>query len=140
MKWGVRDALDESYNENLLGARHVVPKILNLFKQHRIKATWAIVGFLFNSTREKFYKYKPLLEPSYKDDRINPYLENIGLSEEFDKIHYAESIFKMIHKFPGQEIGSHTYSHYNCKDKSQKRCEYESDIESAVKVAKENLI
>ena len=50
MKWGVRDALDESYNENLLGARHVVPKILNLFKQHRIKATWAIVGFLFRAS------------------------------------------------------------------------------------------
>ena len=32
LKWGVRDALDESYNENLLGARHVIPKILNLFK------------------------------------------------------------------------------------------------------------
>ena len=139
LRWGVFNVFDERYDDNLLGARQVIPQILNLFKEHRIKATWAIVGLLFNSTKEEFYKNKPLLEPSYNVDANNPYLEEIGDSEEFDKIHYAESIVKMIHKFPGQEIGSHTYSHFNCKNKSHTRGEFESDIRSAVKVAKDKL-
>ena len=83
LRWGVFNVFDERYDDNLLGARQVIPQILNLFKEHRIKATWAIVGLLFNSTKEEFYKNKPLLEPSYNVDANNPYLEEIGDSEEF---------------------------------------------------------
>ena len=134
LKWGVLE-FDERYNKNLLVARQVIPKILTLFKEYQIKATWAVVGLLFNSTKEEYHKYKPLLEPKYTVDSSNPYNENIGESEEVDKIHYAGSLVKMIYECPGQEIGSHTYSHYNCIDKSQSRHEFEADIKSAIEVA-----
>ena len=137
LKWGVLDAYDEKYDKNLLAARQVIPKILCLFEEYKIKATWAIVGLLFNSTKEEYYKYKPLLEPSYNADVLNPYLENIGESEDLDKIHYAASLVKLIYEWPGQEVGSHTYSHYNCKDKLQTNREFDSDIKSVVKIASE---
>ena len=47
LKWGVLE-FDERYNKNLLVARQVIPKILTLFKEYQIKATWAVVGLLFN--------------------------------------------------------------------------------------------
>ena len=138
LKWGVLE-FDEKYEKNLLNARQVIPKILNLFKEYKIKATWATVGLLFNSTKEEYYKFKPLFEPTYKVDALNPYKENIGESEEFDKIHYGASLIKMIYECPGQEIGSHTYSHYNCKDNFQTQNEFESDIKSAIEVASEKF-
>ena len=46
--WGLQDAWTlEEYEQNLLGVREVVPKMLKLFEKHGIHATWAAVGFLF---------------------------------------------------------------------------------------------
>src|SRR5262245_13071649 len=48
LHWGVRDKrpVDGSYRENLLGAREAIPRMLDLFEEFGIAATWATVGFL----------------------------------------------------------------------------------------------
>lgn len=44
--WGVRDHADkDSYGANVLGARDAVPRILELFAENGVHATWATVGF-----------------------------------------------------------------------------------------------
>ena len=46
--WGVRDKTSlEAYKANLLGARHIIPRLLELFAHYGVRATWATVGFLF---------------------------------------------------------------------------------------------
>jgi hypothetical protein len=52
--WGVRDlypADGGTYRANLLGARTAIPKLLQLFEEFEIAATWATVGMLFANSR-----------------------------------------------------------------------------------------
>ena len=50
--WGMQDCIELSkYENNILGARDAIPKMLNLFEQHSIHATWATVGYLFAHDR-----------------------------------------------------------------------------------------
>ena len=54
LHWGVFDAFGDKYNDNILGARKAIPEILALFKKYNINATWAIVGLLFNESKNDF--------------------------------------------------------------------------------------
>jgi peptidoglycan/xylan/chitin deacetylase (PgdA/CDA1 family) len=139
LHWGVFDAYDDRYNDNILGARLAIPKILELFKKYDIHATWAIVGLLFNEDKSDYVKYQPLLLPSYEDKRLNPFNCGIGEDEAADKLHYAHSIIKLIQEYPNQEIASHSYSHYYCQAKGQTIAEFEEDIKSAVNIAKDKF-
>ena len=59
LHWGVFDKFGDRYNENILGARAAIPKILALFRTHKVYATWATVGLLFNESDEDYKSYKP---------------------------------------------------------------------------------
>ncbi len=133
LKWGLID-IDNS-NDNILGARDVIPEILNLFVKYDIRATWATVGMLFCSTKYDFEKYKPSLLPSYNNTALNSYKEVVGKSEKTDKLHYANTLVELINKTSGQEVASHTYSHYYTLEESQEQSEFENDIDSAVKIS-----
>ena len=54
LHWGVRDKrpVDGPYRENLLGAREAIPRMLDLFEEFGVAATWATVGFLFAKNRD----------------------------------------------------------------------------------------
>ncbi len=133
LKWGVVDI--DNYDDNVLGARDVIPKILDLFVEYDIRATWATVGMLFCSTNYDFEKYKPSLFPSYDNAALDSYKETIGKSEKTDKLHYAYTLIELINKTAGQEIASHTYSHYYTLEESQEQSEFKKDIDSAVKIS-----
>ena len=46
--WGVaRQTSLEAYKASLPGARHIIPRLLELFGPYGVRATWATVGFLF---------------------------------------------------------------------------------------------
>ena len=139
LHWGVFDSLGKSYNENILGARKAVPKILALFEKYHINATWATVGLLFNESDEDYRKYKPAAIPSYEDKSLNAFDVDVGKNEEEDKLHFAYSLIKLIHDSPGQELASHSYSHYNCQARGQTAQEFDSDIQSAVAIAKDKF-
>jgi hypothetical protein len=137
--WGVRDAArPDHYKPNLLGERAATPVLLHLFDRHKIHATWATVGFLFCETRDELLRSLPARLPSYADPRFNPYadLEGIGYDEREDPFHYAPSLIRMIKSFPGQEIGTHTFSHYYCLETGQDADTFRADLAAAVRVAK----
>ena len=139
LHWGVFDTYGERYNDNILGARLAIPKILSLFEKYNINATWAVVGFLFNEDKNDHAKYNPLLRPSYQDQRLNSYNCTFGTDESSDKLHYAHSIIKLIQECPNQELASHSYSHYYCQAKGQTIVEFDDDIKSAVIIAKDKF-
>ena len=139
LHWGVFDSFDSSYNENILGARKAVPKILQMFNKYNISATWATVGLLFNETLEDYEKYKPSFTPSYADASLNPFDIEIGENESDDELHFAHSLIQMILDSPGQELGSHSYSHYYCQSKGQTAQEFNADLQSASSIAKDKF-
>ena len=135
LDWGVYDVKNATYDQNIIGARYAIPKILDLFNAYDISATWATVGMLFNKDKQSFIKYKPSKTPSYINQKLNSYQINIGIDEENDPYHYAYSLIKLIQQYPGQEIASHSYSHYYTTEPGQTSEEFREDIQAAKKIA-----
>ena len=85
--WGVRDHADrDSYGGNVLGARDAVPKMLELFAEKGIRATWATVGFLFCESKEELLASFPSELPEYSNPRLSnfSYIDEIGNDERSD--------------------------------------------------------
>lgn len=134
LHWGVHDRLDvDDYRANLTGARAVIPKILGLFEAYGIRATWATVGFLFAETRSELQDYCPSVLPRYKDGRLSPYglLAEIGNGELDDPFHYAPTLLKKIAESPGQEVGTHTFSHFYALEPTRSAAAFLADLEAA---------
>lgn len=138
LHWGVRDKVSvEQYSANLLGARKAIPAILDLFQQYNIHATWAIVGFLFCRNRDELLAAVPSVLPQYNDRKLSPYrmLQEIGENERADPFHYASSLVDLISESPGQEIGTHTLSHFYCLEPGQTAESFRQDLRAARRVA-----
>ncbi len=141
--WGVRDHADrDSYRQNVLGARDAVPRILELFAQNEIRATWATVGFLFCESKEELLASLPSEQPTYSDRRLSnySYLDEVGKDELSDPFYFAPSLISAIRQTPGQEIGTHTLSHYYCLEDGQDLSAFEADIVAARKLAEARKI
>jgi peptidoglycan/xylan/chitin deacetylase (PgdA/CDA1 family) len=138
LHWGVRDrrAPDGSYRANLVGERAAVPAILGLFTEFDIRATWAAVGFLFARTRDDVERFSPTIRPAYVKRELSPYDEPLGAGEEDDPLHYARSLVDLISATPGQEVATHTFSHYYCLEPGQDASTFRCDLESAIAIAK----
>jgi peptidoglycan/xylan/chitin deacetylase (PgdA/CDA1 family) len=138
LHWGVRDHKSvDDYRENLLGSREVIPRMLELFESYGIHATWATVGFLFCENREELLASVPACRPAYDDPNLSLYssLHEIGEDERSDPFHYAPSLIERIRRCPGQEVGSHTFSHYFCLERGQDVTAFRADLKAAVTVA-----
>jgi hypothetical protein len=113
--WGVRDHCSVAdYRPNLLGEREAVPAILELFQRYGIHATWATVGFLFFESVDDLRAGVPDNLPKYRDSQLDPYatFHTLGRDEQEDPAHFAPSLIRRILTCPGQEIGTHTLSHF----------------------------
>ena len=139
LHWGVLDKhpADGPYSRNLLGARTAIPRMLELFQQFGVGATWATVGFLFARSRGELERFHPARRPAYEDRALCPYGQATGEGEGDDPIHFAPSLIEVIRRTPGQEIGTHTYSHYYCLEKGQGREAFAADLAAARGIAAE---
>jgi peptidoglycan/xylan/chitin deacetylase (PgdA/CDA1 family) len=139
--WGVRDKYPPdggSYRENLLGSRVAIPRILDLFAEFDVAATWAAVGFLFANFRRELEAYRPTTLPAYHDPRLSPYEDQVGEGEDDDPLHFAPSLLRLIRGCPRQEVGTHTFCHYYCLEPGQTRGAFEADLASAQAIALAN--
>ena len=136
--WGMRDVctLDE-YKPNLLGGRAAIPELLQLFEKHGIHATWATVGFLFAEDKQELRAFFPEKFPTYKNETLLPYLDfdTIGNNEQEEPCYFAPSLIAKIAATPGQEIGSHTFSHFYCREEGQTVQQFAEDLRSARAIA-----
>jgi len=137
LHWGVRDhrKLDGPERHRLLAARSVVPDMLRTFREHGVRATWATVGLLFARSREEAQACRPERMPRYEQVALDPYTEQLGKDESEDPFHFAPSIIRQISETPGQEIGSHSYSHYYSLEAGQGAEEFSADLASAKRIA-----
>jgi peptidoglycan/xylan/chitin deacetylase (PgdA/CDA1 family) len=139
LHWGVRDIthVNGSYRHNLLGEWQVVPRILALFREYEVAATWATVGFLFAQSRDELEALSPMVRPQYTDASLCPYGEPIGNSETEDLLHFAPSLIEAIRTTPRQEVATHTFSHYYCCEPGQTRETFAQDLKSALAIAEQ---
>lgn len=137
--WGVRDVIKlDDYKKHLSGVRNVIPALLDLFDRYSIHATFAAVGFLFASSKDELLQYLPKERPSYSDSNLSPYesiIHLVGSNEEKDPYHFASDLLNRI-RSAGQEIGSHTFSHYYCLQPGQTPDQFRADLQAAIKIAK----
>lgn len=136
--WGVRELTrpDGSYRPNLLGVREAVPRMLELFEEFDVAATWATVGFLFARSNAELRRFAPSIRPQYLDAMLCPYDEPLGDGEADDPFHFAPSLIARIRATPRQEIATHTFSHYYCVEPGQNRESFRADLESALAIAR----
>lgn len=133
--WGVRDvATVESYGANLRGTREAIPALLALFAAQEIRATWATVGFLFFDSKADLLAHLPEEKPAYTNPELSPYpaLAGIGENEAADPYHYGRALLDLIRAAPGQEIGSHTFSHYYALERGQTAETFRQDLRAAL--------
>jgi hypothetical protein len=136
--WGVRDQRTiDNYGANILGVRQVVPALLDLFAERNIACTWATVGLLFFASNKALVAGLPARKPRYTDARISSYhyLGEVGVDEERDPYHYGLSLIKRILDYPSQEIGTHTFSHFYCREDGGNVDAFRADLEAARAVA-----
>ena len=139
--WGMLDQCPlEDYQDHVLGGRKAIPQLLQLFEQYGIHATWATVGFQFAENYGELAPYFPeeTLRPAYEKENLDPYawFEKIGEDETTAPCFYAGSLLKQIAATPGQEIGTHTFSHFYCREKGQTVAQFAADMEAAKAVAR----
>jgi len=130
--WGVHDVFDKKTNaEAIRNARTVVPKLLQVFTEYQIQATWAAVGMLNIKNREELYKKIPVKTPAYSNLKLSSYqhINEMRKSYKDSDLYFAPELIRIIHETPGQEIGSHTFSHFYCLEEGQSAEDFKLDTQ-----------
>jgi peptidoglycan/xylan/chitin deacetylase (PgdA/CDA1 family) len=142
LHWGGAEKWDiNSKNVYFENTVKFIPELLELFYKNRIKATWATVGFLFAKDKEQLINFSPKLKPTYNQKELSYYniIPSIGKDEKSDPFHYAPSLIDLILKTPGQELATHTFTHYYCNEPGQTVDQFDADIKAAQQIAQENF-
>ena len=139
--WGVRDVQNLSaYGNHIAGVRNVLPQLLKIFEQSRIEATWAMVGFLGETNFESIGQMGTEFKQIYADENLNPFVYASKLNGCKDSalldLHFAPDLIQQILKTPGQELASHTFSHYYCLEKGQTAADFKRDLNEMMVMAK----
>ena len=136
LHWGRFDSVNlKAREKQYLQTRYVIPKILSLFKKHEIEATWATVGMLFARNIHEWKNFGPLKKPTYYREKCNAYtwLDN-NPNVPFTCL-FAPELVELIFNTHGQELASHTFSHYYTKEAGQTAEQFQQDLQSAQRIA-----
>ncbi|HMF73929.1 MAG TPA: hypothetical protein VK616_20750 [Flavitalea sp.] len=138
LHWGVfdkrnRDERKRCYENTL----RIIPSMLALFQKHGVHVTWASVGSLFASDQNEWYRMKPANEPEYENSIYSAYqyVRENGLDPQFKWAHFAPEMIGKILTYEGQELGTHTFSHYYCLEKLRGEDAFGADLKAVQKAA-----
>lgn len=129
LRWGVhhRYGLDfSSYRSNLEAVHDAVPDLLKMLAAHSIHATWAAVGALACESWEEYFSRAPQ-PPNY----ANPDLQVKKRYAELDpdgRLHFAPQLMRRISAMPGQELGTHTFSHLYLREEGVTAADVAADL------------
>jgi peptidoglycan/xylan/chitin deacetylase (PgdA/CDA1 family) len=138
LHWGVFDKRDRQQREaNYKNTLRIVPQMLEMFSKYDVHVTWATVGSLFVSNQQEWDEYKPAIEPDYAVEKYSAYkwVRQHGMGDQYQWAHFAPEEVAMILKYPGQELATHTFSHYYCLEQQREKMAFDADLKAAVKVA-----
>jgi peptidoglycan/xylan/chitin deacetylase (PgdA/CDA1 family) len=139
--WGLIDWRSlASYADHLRGVRPAVAGMLELFREFDVHATWATVGFLFMDGMDELRARRPAVLPAYANPALDPfaYAERVGVTVPRD-LHFAPDVIERILATPGQELATHTLSHFYCLEPPGNVAAFRSDLECALATAQERF-
>jgi peptidoglycan/xylan/chitin deacetylase (PgdA/CDA1 family) len=137
LHWGMRD-VEKGHGvvaADLVRSRSHVRQLADLFAERSIRATWATVGLLFAGSRQELLSFLPTTRPHYARTELDPYAEILGEDEDDDPLHFAGSLVRYLAASPGQEIASHTFSHFYCLEAGQDEQALRADLDAARAIA-----
>lgn len=138
LHWGRFDKYDlENYQVYYENTLQVIPRILDLFEEYGIHATWATVGSLLAESWEEWDAYKPKLQPQFEDKKFSAY--EWAKSKKHSSGLFALELAKRISLTPGQEIGSHTFSHFYTGVKGSDSLSFKEDLISSIRISEDKL-
>ena len=133
--WGVSDTQTvASYGRNVLGEWQAIPRLLALFNQHGLRVTWATVGMIMCRDYQQWRDVRPALLPAYLRTDLSPYAMD-HLVKEHAKLFFARPLVEQILATRGQELASHTYSHFYCNEAGVNTDHFAADLACAQSVA-----
>lgn len=141
--WGVSETRTvESYKENLSHTREVVERLLIMFSEYDIEATWASVGFLFFKDKRELISYasKHTKIPVYTKVNLNNFDIISDINEQDSDFYFAKDLIHKIKQTGGQEVSTHTLSHFYTLESGITNQDFFHDLKAAIKVAKDEDI
>jgi peptidoglycan/xylan/chitin deacetylase (PgdA/CDA1 family) len=132
LRWGMHDKLGldfDRYRKNLEGSLEVVPALLRALSERNICATWACVGATGCQDWNEYFRRAPR-SPQYENPalRVDPRYADL---DPHGRLHFAPDLIQMIHGTPGQELGTHTFSHLYLREPGITAKDAEADLAAA---------
>jgi peptidoglycan/xylan/chitin deacetylase (PgdA/CDA1 family) len=109
--------------------------MLRVFEASGLHATWAAVGLLFFGGAAEAQAHLPALRPAYRRPELSPYAYLASRAGAAPALHFAPEVIDRIARAPGQEVGTHTFSHYYCLEAGQALEHFEADLRAAAEAA-----
>lgn len=139
LHWGVSENLGVAeYSENLGNTRMVVEKLLRLFSEYEIEATWATVGFMFFENNKALIEWVSTQEfsPPYSNKKLDNFALLKQIKDEEEQYYFARDLIQKITQTQGQELATHTFSHLYTLEGGVTLDHFRTDLEMAIEVAK----
>lgn len=127
LAWGFHD-MAEPPVERIRAARPSWKRLLRLFDQYRIPATWTVVGHLFLESCDGVHANHPA-PPGWFDTDPGGAGETDWLGRDLVRAIQEATV--------DHEIGSHTYSHVEFGDPSTTKTLAEAELDGSVELATE---
>jgi len=135
--WGVAESrIINGYRNNIEGVWEAIPKMLDLFRRYKISATWATVGMLMCRDYSQWREIRPSVMPGYIRPQCSTYLLD-SVVRENPKLFFARPLVEQILETPGQEIASHSYSHFYCGEAGATPAQFAADLVCACEIGAE---
>ena len=140
LRWGVHDVYGidfDAYRENLEGERRVIPMLLKVFSAHGIRATWAAVGAIGCESWDEYFARAPRA-PQYTNRafKVKPYYADL---DPDGRLHFAPELMRMIRSTPGQQLGTHTFSHLFLRERGVTARDAMDDLAAATRLHQERF-
>lgn len=135
--WGVADSRTiDGYRRNIEGVWSAVPRMLALFRQYGVRVTWATVGMLMCRDYAQWSRIYPSVFPEYRRRQCSTYSLDAA-AREYSRLFFARPLVEQILATPGQELASHTYSHFYCGEEGATPAQFFADLACTNEISSE---
>lgn len=133
LRWGMLGVVQgdtDRYRVQLEGVRDAVPSLLEAFRRRRVHATWATVGAIACTGWDEWAARVPQW-PRYRDKRLE-WRDAYRTADPSGGLHFAPDLVAAIRDTPGQELGSHSFSHLCMREPGVTEADVVADLTAMV--------
>lgn len=137
LAWGLRGSRDDAgWHARIKGAREAVPRLLDVLASHAAHATWGAVGMLALEGWEELRASLPEVRGDFEGPDLcaYEYIRHVEGREGEEQLHFAPELIGAIADAPGQELATHTFSHYHCVEPGHTTAAFEADLLASLDV------